>query len=285
MTNKVPKSKENLVVEAALLLLGVACLSTAAVIIRAADAPPAVLALHRLGYAALLLLPARPRLSPLSLLAGVSLALHFWAWNASLRGASVTSATTLVTLTPLILGVAGPRIPGATRLSPYGWLGLFVALAGAAILSGGPPTSAAWLAILAAALIIPYLSASTQSPQSPLQFSASSALVGALTLAILLALSDTPLSLSPRATALALALAVVPQILGHTLMLRGARCFGATVTSVAVLLEPLGAAILAAALLAEPPTPSEVRGGLLLLAGVALATLTAPARVPGPLRD
>lgn len=271
--------------EAALLLLGVACLSTAAVIIRAAEAPPAVLALHRLGYAALLLLPARPRLSPLSLLAGVSLALHFWAWNASLQGASVTSATTLVTLTPLILGVAGPRIPGATHLSRSGWLGLLLALAGAAILSGGPPSPAAWLAILAAALIIPYVSASTQSPQSPLQFSASSSLVGALTLAALLCVSRTPLLLSPRATSLALALAVLPQICGHTLLLRGARSFGATVASVAVLLEPLGAAVLAAALLAEPPTPSEIRGGLLLLAGVAIATLTSPARVSDTLRD
>jgi drug/metabolite transporter (DMT)-like permease len=40
---------------------------------------------------------------------------------------------------------------------------------------------------------------------------------------------------------------------------------------VAILAEPVGATLLAAVVLHEPPTPAQIGGGALVLAGIALA--------------
>ncbi len=80
-----------------------------------------------------------------------------------------------------------------------------------------------------------------------------------------------------------LGLTVGPQLLGHNGFMYSVRYVKASVASLFILLEPVGAALLAVALFAEIPTALEVAGGGLVLLGVGLATARAGERLsPGP---
>jgi drug/metabolite transporter (DMT)-like permease len=65
-------------------------------------------------------------------------------------------------------------------------------------------------------------------------------------------------------------LALVPQMIGHNSLLWAVRYIDASLVSVVVLLEPVGATLLAWLLFGTPPTGFEVLGGFVLLIGVVL---------------
>ena len=66
-------------------------------------------------------------------------------------------------------------------------------------------------------------------------------------------------------------LALVPQLLGHMSLVWALRFVSATLVTIAVLGEPVGATVLAVVILDEAPTWSEIVGGLLILAGIFVA--------------
>jgi len=69
-----------------------------------------------------------------------------------------------------------------------------------------------------------------------------------------------------------LALALIPQAVGHTAFNWALKYLPAAFVSIALLGEPVGTIILAALLLHEAPTFLEMMGGLLVLTGIAVAT-------------
>src|SRR5262245_56240226 len=106
---------------------GVAVVSTASILIRFVQAegvPSLAIAAVRLGLAALLLTPLvllrapselralRRREWMLAVFSGTALAVHFWAWIASLAYTSVASSTVLVTTNPLWVALASVLIFG-----------------------------------------------------------------------------------------------------------------------------------------------------------------------------
>jgi drug/metabolite transporter (DMT)-like permease len=70
---------------------------------------------------------------------------------------------------------------------------------------------------------------------------------------------------------LLLALALGPQLLGHTAFNWSLRYLSATFVTVALLGEPIGSALLALALFGETFQPLQLAGFVLLLAGIAVA--------------
>jgi drug/metabolite transporter (DMT)-like permease len=66
-------------------------------------------------------------------------------------------------------------------------------------------------------------------------------------------------------------LAVVPQLIGHSSVNWALRFLSATMVTIAVLGEPVGATALAFFILKEPPTLSEIAGGVLILSGIFIA--------------
>jgi drug/metabolite transporter (DMT)-like permease len=66
-------------------------------------------------------------------------------------------------------------------------------------------------------------------------------------------------------------LALVPQMLGHSSFNWSLRFMPATMVTIAVLGEPVGATILAFVILKETPSLFEIIGGVLILGGIALA--------------
>jgi drug/metabolite transporter (DMT)-like permease len=67
-------------------------------------------------------------------------------------------------------------------------------------------------------------------------------------------------------------MALGPQLLGHVLLNFSVKYVSASVVAAMILLEPVGAAALAAVALGEAPTAGEALGGLIILLGVGVAT-------------
>ncbi len=274
---------------ALVLGVGVAALSTASLWIRLCDAPSLVIAAYRLALASAVLVPvelARSRGSVHELrdlgwcaLSGAFLAVHFATWIASLSYTSVAVSSVLVNTTPLFVAALSWALLGERPDRRTAW-GAAVATAGAGVIGWSSGTGAggslagAALALAGALTLSAYLilgrrvgpGLGTRTYVTWTYGSAAVLLVAAATAA---GLSPGPY---PRATyAYLLLLALVPQLVGHTAINWALGRMGAATVAVVALGEPVGATILAAALLGETPSPATVAGGALVLAGIWLA--------------
>lgn len=275
----------------ALLALAVVAISTAAPLIRVAEAPSLAVAFHRNALALPLLglvVAADPRSRRrlrgldererrLSLLAGVLLAAHFAAWVPSLTSTSVASSVALVATQPVwaavIARVRGQAVPGAA------WWGIVVALAGVVLVTGVDlaltPRALAGdaLATAGGVLAAGYVSvgATVRRSVPTLVYATVCYAVAAVLLLVVCGVGGIALAGYDGTTWLALAgLVVGPQLLGHTLVNRVLRTTSAMTVSVAILFEIVGSALLAWAAFDEVPPAAAVPGGVLIAVGVVL---------------
>jgi drug/metabolite transporter (DMT)-like permease len=274
----------------AILGIGVAAVSTAAVLIREADAPAMVIAASRVALASppLLLLAGlrRDRVLPhdrhllaLTLLSGICLAVHFGLWVASVKQTSIVTSVVLVTTTPLFVGLLGGPLLGE-RPGRSIWLAIAVSAMGTALLvsedldAGGDTLTGDAFALLGAMFAAGYIMTGRRvlaASNAWLPYVTTSYSVAAvILLATALAAGETLGGYSGKTYALLVALAVVPQLIGHTSVNRSLGHLPAIVISIAVLGEPVGATILGAIFLSEEPTLLQLAGGLVVLVGVAL---------------
>jgi drug/metabolite transporter (DMT)-like permease len=277
----------------AVLAAGVIAVSSAAVLIREAQAPALVIAAWRLALASLPLLlfagarrrHGRPQGSLLRLssssvltaLAGVFLALHFAFWVTSVKETSIATSVFLVTMAPLFVAIAsGPLLgekPEATT-----WLGLAIAAAGITLMvgddvgAGGDTLRGDLFALLGALFAGGYFLAGRRLQSRGLGWLEYVTFVYATAALLLLALAvaagEALSGYSTRTYAMFALLALLPQLIGHTALNRSLGVLPAVAVSIAVLGEPVGATLLGALLLGEEPTVLEVAGGALVLAGV-----------------
>ena len=88
-------------------------------------------------------------------------------------------------------------------------------------------------------------------------------------------LAQVPLTGYPSNALLWLiALALIPQLIGHSAANYVVRHVSATLVGISVLGEPIGSALLAMALIGERPATTQLVGGAVILCGIALASLT-----------
>jgi len=273
------------------LAVAVGAISAAAVLFRLADGVhPIAAALWRTGTVGLVLAPSlrgaglgrmAPRDSGLTALAGAFLALHFWAWLESLHHTTVLRSTLLVCLTPVWAGLLEWVLMGR-RPSGRTFAGIGLALVGVGLMSlpgAQPGDGSLWgdsLALVGGMLSASYLLVG-RSVRQRVGIGPYGSLVCLATAAWLLPASfamDVPLTGFTTTAWLALAgLTLGPQLLGHIGLNYAVGYLPAAVVSAAILLEPVGAAVLGAVLLGEIPGPVECVGALVVLAGVGLATL------------
>jgi drug/metabolite transporter (DMT)-like permease len=94
-----------------------------------------------------------------------------------------------------------------------------------------------------------------------------------VTLALLVLVSGQPMfGYSPAAYGWMLALALVPQLVGHSTLNWALRHLSATYVSIVTLSEPIGAGILAYIILGEVVSGSTALGGAMTLAGIYIAS-------------
>jgi drug/metabolite transporter (DMT)-like permease len=282
-----------------LLAVALAAVSTSAPVIAATAAPALAIAFWRNALASGAVLPwavlrRRHELAALdrrgwrlSVLAGVLLAGHFAAWVPSVTLTSVASATTLVASQPvwaaLIARARGRRVARGV------WLGIAVAVLGAALLTGadvqlsGRALVGDLLACVGGVLAAAYITAGSavRARVSTATYTAICYACCALLLVAVCLLSGQRLVGYPGGTWLKLAaLAAGAQLLGHSLVNVVLRTTSPTVVSLAILLEVPGAALIAALWLHQYPAATALPGLALLLAGLALVVRAGGRAVP-----
>jgi drug/metabolite transporter (DMT)-like permease len=277
-------------------LLGI---SFAGPLVRLSAADPLAIAVWRLGFslvivAGFLLATGEwrewRRLSSRDALiaagSGVALALHFWAWNASIHLTTIAASVTLVNLQPAII-VAISAIflresPTSRQLA-----GIALALIGALVialpdfLSRGTAQAADaslgnLLATSAAITAAIYYTIGRRFRASYGVWAYVGLAYSACFLALLIfaGLSKTSLGPQPpREIAIFAALALGPMLLGHTGMNWALKFLPAYVVNLTVLGEPVGATLLGAILpgIRQIPPVETLIGGAIVLSGVLVA--------------
>ncbi|HXJ66755.1 MAG TPA: DMT family transporter [Actinomycetota bacterium] len=277
--------------DAPLLVLGVVAVSFSAVLIREADAPPLTIALYRNVIATLLLLPfalgrhraelrsLTRRQIRLAFASGALLAAHFALWIPSLEYTSVAASVVLVTTQPVWTALGG-RVLYGERLQAGTLGGIGLALAGALIITGGDIAvsgRAAFgdlLAIGGAVAAAGYflIGRNLRQELSLVPYVTVVYATCSLLLVPVVLISGSQLIGFPAKTWwMFLLMALVPQIMGHTVFNYLLRFMDPTVVAIAIMGEPVGATLLALAFYGETPPWSVVVGGAIVLAGIYVA--------------
>jgi drug/metabolite transporter (DMT)-like permease len=280
-------------VDLVLLGVAVAAVSTSAPLIRGASAPSLAVAMWRTALAlpvlALVVAVSRRSRRQIAVLvaggaerrrsaaAGLLLALHFATWVPSLSFTSVASSTALVATQPVWAAVIarwrGEHIARGT------WAGIGVAMAGVVVLSGVDlsiePRALLGdvLALVGGALAAAYVTvgADVRRTLTTSVYAVVCYSVAAGALLVVCLVGREPLAGYDAGTWWALVgLTVGPQLLGHTVLNRVLSTTSATLVSVAILFEIVGAALLAWAFFGEVPPLSAAPAGVLIAAGLVM---------------
>ncbi|HEX4985482.1 MAG TPA: DMT family transporter [Burkholderiales bacterium] len=282
----------------AVLAAGVAVVSFASILVRLAHAegaPSLAIAAVRLGVAALALAPfawtragrelaaLRGRNLVLCLASGLLLAAHFWAWITSLEYTSVASSTALVTTNPLWVALASALLlrerpaPGTVAglaLTAAGSVLVFAADAGGDAPSRDSHALGNALAVLGAVTASGYLLAgrALRARISLVAYVWAAYATAAVVLLLVAGAGGVPFaSLPASAWLLMAALGLGPQLVGHTALNWALRRLSASFVAVAILGEPVGAALLAWICFGEGFGALQFCGFVLLLAGIFMA--------------
>ncbi|MCL2781738.1 MAG: DMT family transporter [Actinomycetia bacterium] len=222
-------------------------------------------------------LALRPALAAAA--AGIALAVHFSTWVPSVTMTTVAAATALVStqsvFVPLIAVAMGRRMPRAV------WLGIGVAVIGAALITGADIGLSAralagdGLAVIGgfAAAVYVTIGERVRASMSTLSYTTICYSVAAAILLVVCLVGGVPLTGYSGNAWLKLALiAITAQLLGHSLINVALRTTSATVVSLVLLFETPGAAIVAFGWLGQRPPWTAVPGIVALLAGLVVVT-------------
>ena len=278
--------RQSRVLSYALLAAGVAAVSFSAIFIRLAHAPALAMAFWRNVFATAILAPVAlarrsefRRLSrrdaAVAVLSGALLAAHFATWIPSLRYTTVAASTVLVTTAPVFVAIGSLWL--GERVARGAVFGIAIALAGAVIVSGGDfgVSSRAVLgdvlALLGAMFAAGYflIGRSLRQRVSLLVYVTIVYATCSLVLVPAMAAGGVRFSgFPPKTWGLMVLMAVVPQIMGHTVFNFVLRDLDPTVVTVGIMGEPVGASLLALAFFGEVPSWWTAVGGALILAGI-----------------
>jgi drug/metabolite transporter (DMT)-like permease len=280
-------------------VLGAACLSASAVLIKLAHTGPATAAFYRCFLALPVLIalavlerrrrgPRRPAAHLGAVAAGAFLSIDLVLWNHAIADVGAGIATVLGNLQVLFVALAAWVLlrerPGRRFL-----LALPVVMTGVVLVSGlagagagdshplagivfGLGTSLAYTAFL---LILRQTSAGTPHIAGPLVEVTTTAALGSLLLG--LAFGGLRLDVPWPSLRWLLLLSFTSQTVGWLFITASLPRLPAAVSSLLLLLQPVAALGLAAAVLAERPSLAQLAGAVLVCGGVLAASWTTPA--------
>ena len=277
------------------LCMGIVAVSFASILIRFAQGagmPSLGIAAWRLIFASTILLPyawvtRRDEIQDLSgkewallVASGIFLGLHFATWIASLGYTSVASSVVLVSMGPVFVGL-GSWFLLRERPSALLIAGIILAATGSVVISWGDlgqgqdQLMGDVLALAGAMFVAGYLMIGyrVRARRSLTTYIALVYGVAMVTLVIIVLIARQPMTgYSLNSYAWVLALALGPQIVGHSTLNWALRYLSATFVAIITLAEPVGSGILAYLLLGEAITWSTAVGGAMVLAGIYIAS-------------
>lgn len=272
------------------IFIGVISVSLSAIFVKLANAESGVIAFYRMLFSVIFMAPVffwkytsevkklTKRDWVFSSIAGVFLAFHFILWFESLNYTSVASSTVLVTLQPLFAFVGTylffkEKITGKTILAGG------IAIMGSVLISWGDfqlSGSAFYgdmLALIACALITAYLLFGQDVRKRLSLVTYTMIVYGVSTITLFFYVLIKGESFGPYPTIdwiWFILLAIVPNLLGHTLFNWSIKYVSTNVVSIAILLEPIGAAVLAIFIFKEYLVATQIIGGLVVIVGIVL---------------
>ncbi len=274
------------------LLVGVFAVSTGAIFARlAGEAPALVIAAYRVGLATLVLAPiawftVRDELKGLSardfrmaILSGLFLALHFATWISSLDYTSVANSVVLVNTNPLWVGILTPFITHE-RIRTIAVISIGISVIGGVIIgygdfaTGGEALWGDFLALMGSVCAAVYILLGRNLRRKLSLIAYIMVCYGsaaAILWIIVLSLGLPITGFSTPTVSAFWAMALIPQLIGHTSYNWSLKWFSAATIAVSLLGEPIGSTILAYFLFDEGLTPYKITGGALILAAIYLA--------------
>jgi drug/metabolite transporter (DMT)-like permease len=275
------------------LTVGIMSVSSGSIFVRLADAHPFVKGAYRMGIASLIIAPfallfyrgeyrrLTKRDAGLTLLAGAFLALHFATWITSLDYTSVASSVVLVDTIPIWVALIN-MVFGSQRPSRAMWFCVLLSFAGAALVAYSDSSSSSsgsglwgdFLAVAGGMAAAAYIALGGEArkklsvvPYAALCYSTAGVLLWALSLGMGLRISGFT-----NVTWGALAgIAVFAQVIGHSSYNWALGSFSTGFIAIALLGEPLGAAIIAYFLFGEVPAPVALVGMAMIITSIVMA--------------
>jgi drug/metabolite transporter (DMT)-like permease len=259
----------------------------------ASSIPAAAVASARTGLAALVLGLVAPRelarsVAALSrrerlgvLLAGGLLGAHFALFLGGLGATSLAAAVSLVSLEPLAV-VLATFVAFRIRPTRRELAGLLVATVGAGVVASGAGAGDHRLAgdvmVLGAVVLFGAYVAAARGLRDAMPPTQYAAVVYGTASVVLLPLAVPLVTARPQADALGavLGLALVPTLVGHTLVQRAARHAPPVLVALVCPGETVGALLIGAVAMGTLPTGREALGALLVICGAVLAIAGRP---------
>jgi len=281
-------------------VLGALVIAFSAILVRLAEVSPATAAFFRCAYALPLLGllawneqrrhgPRQRRDRLLALGAGVFFAVDLICWHYSIKAVGAGLATVLGNIQVVLVAVIAWAILGE-RLSGRTVAAIPIVFAGVVLISGvvgsgaygsnpalgvvyGVATAIAYAGFI---LVLRQAGGDLRQPAGPLFDATLSAAVFSAIGGI--AIGDIDWTPGPESQAWLVLLALSSQVLGWLLISVSLPRLPAAITSIVLMLQPMTTVLLGAVLLSEKPSAVQLSGVLVVLAGVAFATLGARPR-------
>lgn len=272
------------------IFIGVISVSLSAIFVKLANAEAGVIAFYRMFFSVLIMAPLffwkyihevkelRIRDWLFSSVAGIFLAFHFILWFESLNYTSVASSTVLVTLQPMFAFV-GTYFFFKENITLKTIFAGVIAIVGSILISWGDLKLSGtafygdMLALVACALVTAYFlfGQDVRKRLSLVTYTMIVYAVSTITLFFYVLIKGE--SLGPYSTMdwiWFMLLAIVPNLFGHTLFNWSIKYVSTNVVSIAILFEPIGAAMLALLIFKEYLIATQIIGGFIVIVGILL---------------
>ncbi|AVK85771.1 EamA family transporter [Lysinibacillus sp. B2A1] len=272
------------------IFIGVISVSLSAIFVKLANAEAGIIAFYRMLFSVLIMAPLfflkyTKEIQQLSRrdwlfssIAGIFLAFHFILWFESLNYTSVASSTVLVTLQPLFAFV-GTYFFFKEKITMKTIFAGAIAIIGSVLISWGDFKLSGMafygdmLALIACVLVTAYFlfGQDVRKRLSLVTYTMLVYVVSTITLFIYVLIKGESFGPYPLMDWVwFILLAIVPNLFGHTLFNWSIKYVSTNVVSVAILFEPIGAALLALLIFKEYLIVTQLIGGLIVIMGILL---------------
>jgi drug/metabolite transporter (DMT)-like permease len=277
---------ENRFLKYFLIFIGIVSVSLAAILIKMSNSEPIVIATFRMGISSLILLPFyfikkknfifKDDLK-IFILSGLFLALHFYTWITSLRFTTIMSSTVLVTTNPIFVSIFSYFL-FKKIIKKKTIFAIILSIIGVIFMSNGFSISsnlkgtllALFGAIFASLYIISNYYLRKNYDLLDIIFPVYSiSFIVLFFLSILLKAKIYPLPFNEYL--LFFLIALIPQVIGHSIFNYSLKFFSPVFISLTILGEPIGATIFGIIFFKEIPKILEMIGGFLIITGIVIS--------------